>query len=218
MDFSRWETYYSQILADFGFDRREDERAAVILSELLKDKPSSVDDLRPRIEGRRVTIAGDAETLEREIGTASGAVISADEATSVLLERDINPDAFTTDLDGRIEDLVRANSQGSIAIIHAHGDNIPALREHARRFKGPVIGTTQAEPVEGIHNFGGFTDGDRAVFIADHFGAKEIRLVGFDFDNPREKDKDPKVKARKLDWAYVLIQSLDNENITSPSF
>lgn len=215
MDFSHWEVYYSQILKDFGYDREEDERAAVILSNLLRDRPSAVDSLRRLIEGRRVTVAGDAESLAREIDEMTEVVISADEATSVLLEREIIPDAFTTDLDGNIEDLLRANSRGSIAIIHAHGDNIPAMHSHVKSFEGPVVGTTQTKPIEGIHNFGGFTDGDRAVFIADHFGAKEIRLVGFDFEKPREKDKDPEVKARKLDWAYILIQSLGNENITS---
>lgn len=170
------------------------------------------------IEGEYVTIAGDAESLERQVKDLSGVVISADEATSVLLEKGIVPDAFTTDLDGKIEDLLRANSLGSVAIIHAHGGNIPALEKHVESFEGPVIGTTQAEPIEGIYNFGGFTDGDRAVYIADHFGAREIKLVGFDFEKPRKKGKDVKAKARKLDWAYILIRSLENENIIFPSF
>ncbi|MCK4457350.1 MAG: DUF115 domain-containing protein [Thermoplasmata archaeon] len=217
MEFSRWEIYYDQILADFGYSREEDERAARVLSGLLEGRSSSADDLRAMIEGKLVTVAGDAESLGREVDSLAGVVISADEATSVLLAHDVVPDAFTTDLDGKIEDLVRANLQGAVAIIHAHGDNIDALQEHVGKFEGQVIGTTQAEPLGGILDFGGFTDGDRAVFIADHFGAEEIRLAGFDFENPRRKDKDLKVKARKLDWAYLLIQSLDNERIIFPS-
>ena len=217
MEFSRWEIYYDQILADFGYSREEDERAARVLSGLLEGRSSSADDLRVMIEGKVVTVAGDAESLGREVESLAGVVISADEATSVLLAHDVVPDAFTTDLDGKIEDLVRANLQGAVAIIHAHGDNMDALQEHVGKFEGQVIGTTQAEPLGGIFDFGGFTDGDRAVFIADHFGAEEIRLAGFDFENPRKKDKDLKVKARKLDWAYVLIQSLDNERIIFPS-
>lgn len=217
MEFSRWEIYYDQILGDFGYSREEDERAARVLSGLLEGRSSSADDLRAMIEGKLVTIAGDAESLGREVDSLAGVVISADEATSVLLAHDVVPDAFTTDLDGKIEDLVRANLQGAVAIIHAHGDNIDALQEHVGKFEGQVIGTTQAEPSGGILDFGGFTDGDRAVFIADHFGAEEIRLAGFDFENPRKKDKDLKVKARKLDWAYILIQSLDNERIIFPS-
>jgi len=217
MKFSRWEIYYDQILADFGYSREEDERAARVLSGLLEGRSSSADDLRVMIEGKVVTVAGDAESLGREVESLAGVVISADEATSVLLAHEVVPDAFTTDLDGKIEDLVRANLQGAVAIIHAHGDNMDALREHVGKFEGQVIGTTQAEPLGGIFDFGGFTDGDRAVFIADHFGAEEIRLAGFDFENPRKKDKDLKTKARKLDWAYVLIQSLDNERIIFPS-
>ena len=32
-----------------------------------------------------------------------------------------------------------------------------------------------------IHNFGGFTDGDRCVFLANRFKAKKIILFGMDF-------------------------------------
>ncbi len=217
MEFSRWEVYYDQILADFGYSREEDERAALVLSGLLEGRSLSADELRGMIEGKVVTVAGDAESLGREVESLVGVIISADEATSVLLAHDVVPDAFTTDLDGRIEDLVRANSRGAMAIIHAHGDNIDALQEHVGKFEGRVIGTTQAEPFDAMFDFGGFTDGDRAVFIADHFGAEEIRLVGFDFENPRKKDKDLKAKAKKLNWAYILIQSLNNERIIFPS-
>ncbi|MCJ2563775.1 MAG: DUF115 domain-containing protein, partial [Candidatus Thermoplasmatota archaeon] len=139
MEFSRWEIYYDQILADFGYSREEDERAARVLSGLLEGRSSSADDLRVMIEGKLVTVAGDAESLGREVDSLAGVVISADEATSVLLAHDVVPDAFTTDLDGKIEDLVRANLQGAVAIIHAHGDNIDALQEHVGKFEGQVI-------------------------------------------------------------------------------
>ena len=36
-------------------------------------------------------------------------------------------------------------------------------------------------PVKNVYNFGGFTDGDRSVFWAEEFGAKEIILIGMDF-------------------------------------
>jgi hypothetical protein len=36
-------------------------------------------------------------------------------------------------------------------------------------------------PVKNVYNFGGFTDGDRSVFLAEEFGAKEIILIGMDF-------------------------------------
>jgi len=44
------------------------------------------------------------------------------------------------------------------------------------------IGTTQLKPFGKLHNFGGFTDGDRAVCLAEHFKAGLIILAGMDFE------------------------------------
>jgi len=82
------------------------------------------------------------------------------------------------------------------------------------------MGTTQGnpEPYDHLHNFGGFTDGDRAVHIADHFKAKTISLIGFDFTNElgeysfaEHKNKD--IKLKKLQWCKSLIDSLDKQHI-----
>ena len=64
-------------------------------------------------------------------------------------------------------------------VVHAHGDNTEKLHL-VKSFKN-CVGTTQAKPFENIHNFGGFTDGDRCVFLADYFKAKKIILFGMDF-------------------------------------
>lgn len=117
------------------------------------------------------------------------------------------PDIIVTDLDGNVEDQIKANEMGSIAVIHAHGDNIPAIRKYAPLFKGRVVLTTQSEPFDNVYNFGGFTDGDRAFLMAKHFGATKISLFGFDFENPREKEgKDIEIKRKKLKWAKKLIE------------
>ncbi|MDD1718303.1 MAG: hypothetical protein LUO88_04425, partial [Methanoregulaceae archaeon] len=68
---------------------------------------------------------------------------------------------------------------------HAHGDNIPLIRHWVPRFTGPFVATTQTRPLPGVHNWGGFTDGDRAVFAAHALGAKQVVLAGFDLDDPR---------------------------------
>ena len=44
-----------------------------------------------------------------------------------------------------------------------------------------MIWSVRIEPLVMIENFGGFTDGDRAVFFASRFGAAKIFLFGMDF-------------------------------------
>jgi hypothetical protein len=115
-------------------------------------------------------------------------------------------------LDGNIEDQIFANSKGAIVAIHAHGDNIPQIKSWAPKFEGRVIGTSQCQPPKNLYNFGGFTDGDRSVFLAHHFGASNIRLMGFDFENVGEKPNSNKVvKQEKLKWAKKLILLLGVE-------
>jgi hypothetical protein len=58
-----------------------------------------------------------------------------------------------------------------------------------------------------VYNFGGFTDGDRAVFAADELGAERITLVGFDLD---DQDVEP-MKRGKLFWARKLLALLGHE-------
>lgn len=216
MLYDEWETYYQQILEDFGFDRQKDELSARLLSDKLVGLETTLEELGDLISGKAVTVAGDGPNLEDETGRAKGVLIAADEATSVLLERGLVPDIVMTDLDGKIEDLVAANERGAVVVIHAHGDNLDAIRQHGGSFRGKIMGTTQSLPSGKIHNFGGFTDGDRGVFLADHFGATEINLIGFDFDNPREKGKNLEMKKKKLNWAYVLINKLPSEKIILP--
>jgi uncharacterized Rossmann fold enzyme len=216
MLYDEGEEYYHLILEDFGFDRQRDELSARLLSDHLVGEEIDPEELADLISGKVVTVAGDGPNLENETDGAKGVLIAADEATSVLLENGMIPDVVMTDLDGKVEDLVSANERGAIVMIHAHGDNMDAIRQHAGSFKGKVMGTTQSIPGGKIHNFGGFTDGDRGVFLADHFGATSVNLIGFDFDNPKEKGKDIEMKMKKLNWAYVLISKLPSERITFP--
>lgn len=213
MDFDEWERFYREILLDFGFEREEDERSASVLSELLEgSKLASPDDLERLIRGRIVAVVGGARHLESELDNkvTSDVLIAADGTTSTLLGRAITPDIIVTDLDGPVEDQIAANEKGAIAAIHAHGDNIPQIQAHVPRFPGKVMGTVQCRPFGHLNNFGGFTDGDRGVFLAAHFGAQRIRLVGFDFDEVGFKDNcNRDVKLRKLKWAQTLISYLD---------
>ncbi len=211
MDFETWEPFYEQIVKDFGFSRAGDDAVAAELDKLLGGQRVSDPGLRKILRGKEVTVAGNGPSIAAEIGDARGILLTADEATSVALEKGLVPAILVTDLDGNVADQVKANAQGTIAVVHGHGDNGAGVREWAPRFSGPTVATTQSKPHGGLRNFGGFTDGDRAVFLADHFGAARIHLVGFDFEHPNAKDLDRRTKQRKLDWAYILLGSLDRD-------
>lgn len=205
MEFSEWEPLYTQILADFGFDRSEDVASARILADLLHGRAGALADLRGIISGRDVAVCGNAPSLASEIDSImpEHLVIAADGATTVLMANRMIPDVIVTDLDGTIEDIISASEKGSFVVVHAHGDNIPAVRSVVPRLRGTrVLGTTQSEPFDDIHNFGGFSDGDRCVFLAKASGAASVTLFGFDYDDPAVND----VKKKKLGWAKRLIE------------
>ena len=199
MNFELWEPCYCRILAYFGFDRGADEEAARVLALLMtRDNLLSLVTLT---DGNEVTVCGNAPCLERELGKCRGVVFAADAAAEVLEDNGIRPDAIFTDLDGATDRFLEMNREGTIIVVHAHGDNIPLLKYWVPRFTGPVVATTQASPLPHVHNFGGFTDGDRAVFAADELGASHITLAGFDLD---DQDVDP-LKRGKLHIARKLL-------------
>ncbi|MCE5297251.1 MAG: DUF115 domain-containing protein [Euryarchaeota archaeon] len=162
--------------------------------------------------GGSVTVFGNGPRLEEELSKRSfrGTLISAGCATSVLMRNGVQPDMFVTDLDGPLEADILSNLKGAVAVLHAHGDNRSLIARSAKEFRGKVVLSTQSKPFDGVNNFGGFTDGDRAVMMARTFGAKSITLIGFDFENPVTKTgADKGVKKRKLAWAKKLIFELN---------
>jgi len=199
MEFRDWEPHYREILDYFGFDRAGDEEAARLLASLLpRDNLLSLAALTC---DNPVTVCGNAPCLKDELDKINGVVFAADAAADVLDANGIYPDAVFTDLDGASDRLLALNEEGTIVVVHAHGDNIALLKHWIPRFNGPLVGTTQSTPLPHVHNFGGFSDGDRAVFTADELGAEQITLIGFDLD---DKDVDP-VKRGKLFWARKLL-------------
>jgi len=221
MFYKDWKLVYRKIAKDLNFPEEKETQAAECLSKLLqKKKPISIKKLGDLIAGKEVIVFGAGPSLESLLiahkeDVVDKVKIAADGATSALLKNDVLPEIIVTDLDGKISDLLEANSKGSIAVIHAHGANIDNVKEYVSEFKGDILGTIQIdpEPYENIHNFGGFTDGDRAVFLADYFKAKKIYLIGFDFNGEIGKysfsdNKDKNLKLKKLKWCKNLIELL----------
>lgn len=205
MEFDDWEPVYEAILEDFGYARAADERARDVLVERVRPFELS----RLDCTGQRVAIAGGARTLADETAVAAGAdrVFAASTAVDVLADAGVDVDLMVTDLDKNPETARELTADGVPVAAHAHGDNVPAVREHVPTFDADhVLGTTQAAPAGPVVNFGGFTDGDRAAFLADHCGAAELVFPGWDFEDPDVGAE----KAKKLDWAQRLLYWLES--------
>jgi len=226
MDYKDWKSTYEKIVSDFNYSVKTDEKAADALDKLLQEKKNlfPISMLKNLINNREIMIFGAGPSLEKSIPKhkkkfTDKLKIAADGTTTALLKNNIRPDIIVTDLDGKVSDQLKANSEGSIAIIHAHGDNINKIKKYVPKLEGKILGTTQInpEPYDFLYNFGGFTDGDRAVYLADHFHAKKIYLMGFDFNGKigeysfAEK-KDKKLKLKKLKWCEYLIDVLNKQN------
>jgi 2-amino-4-hydroxy-6-hydroxymethyldihydropteridine diphosphokinase len=214
--FVTWFPYYQDIRKKMGYSTEEDQKAAYILSDLIKRKFLDPKILDKKIRGKRVLAIGAGPNLDLYTSflkkNRSFVKIVADGAVKFLIENNIKPDIVVTDLDGDPRFLVKAEKLGAIMVIHAHNDNIDLMKKFIPKFR-KIVGTTQVMPVEHVYNFGGFTDGDRCVFLAEEFGAKDIVLIGMLFDNkigPYSKEivDNVKVKREKLQIAKKLLQVL----------
>lgn len=200
-----WEPIYQEICEYFSFDPTEDDRAAHILADLTSQDATAL--LKNLIAGEQVTICGNAPTLVQELDTITGVIIAADAASGVLIRHGITPDVIVTDLDGIEDEAITLNKKGTILVVHAHGDNIPRIRTWVPRMKGPLVLTTQGKPFNHVYNFGGFTDGDRAVYLAYEMQASDVKLAGFDLDDPEVTP----MKKGKLQWARKLLSLCGHE-------
>ena len=189
MDFGLWEKYYNEILDDFGFSRSDDEKSAKLLDEILSIEGClRLDELGEILSfsdkyivfGAGPSIEKHIQLLKKEYDLKDYVLVAADGATSALIKEKISPDVVVTDLDGKLDDILLANIRGANVVIHAHGDNMDKIASLTPFFNN-VIGTTQAQPIGNLYNFGGFTDGDRAIFISVVLGASQIILAGMDF-------------------------------------
>jgi len=217
VEFAAWAPRYDRIRGDLGFPF---ERELISANRLLQLLPSSapadpLERLRPLVEHRTAVIvglaprAGPPPLWRLPPSERAPALLAADGATETCLNAGLVPTIVVTDLDGPVAAEVAANRRGSFVVVHAHGDNRAALEEWVGQFPGEVVGSWAGPPRPRLLNVGGFTDGDRAAYLADHLGAEKILLWAFDFD--RTAPTDPaahEVKLAKLTWARRMLGEL----------
>ena len=218
MMISGWNKRYAEILHEFKYSEKQDTASAIILDSILK-KTVPIKKISEQIKGKTVFVIGAGSSLALAIPVLKNfkkaVKIVADSAVKPLVENGIKPDIVVTDLDGDKDSLIKVGKTNSIFVVHAHGDNIARLYL-VENFKN-CIGTTQSKPFRNIHNFGGFTDGDRAVFLASHFNAKKIILFGMDFGNKigkysKTKIISKKTKIKKLRQGKKLLEWIASKN------
>lgn len=218
MRYERWAPFYDAIRAEFGFPFEREERAADLLEGLLGERGcrDPLARIARRLSGRDAIVVGAAPgagpppVWRLPSSTPRPALVAADAAAPVCVGAGLVPDVVVTDLDGPVPGQIAANQQGSLVVVHAHGDNVPELERWVPEFPGELAGSWAGAPRPCLLDVGGFTDGDRAAYLAEAAGARRVLLWGFDFthvgaERPEEADR----KRRKLEWARRLLRELE---------
>lgn len=221
MRFADWYPHYLGILPKLNIDIKKDIQSSLILSGLISNRSPGLNYFK-KLTNEKVLVIGAGPSIEEPLikkfikDHSNFVIISADGSTELCLELGIVPDFVVTDLDGNMDSLLTSNKLGSAMIIHSHGDNINKIVKFIPKFRY-FLGTTQVFPLPNVYNFGGFTDGDRCVFLADEFNAAEIWLVGMDFTSPvghfsKKIITNLTLKKKKLSIAKHLIEILAKES------
>ena len=209
-----WKTKFKEIRKEFGYREKDDFLSAKKLNSLL-EKRFSKKQLQEKITDKTVFIIGAGPSLSKSLTyikkCKNVTKIVADGAVEALSKKDIKPDILVTDLDGDLNSIRKIGRTKIPIIVHAHGDNHDKL-EIVKEFAN-VVGTTQTEEFGKMKNFGGFTDGDRCVFLANHFKAKKIILFGMDFGTrigrySKTRVVDRNIKIAKLQRGKKLLEWL----------
>ena len=208
---------YDDIVRRLGLNRRADRQAAERLNALLP-RPN-IQGLKNIVRGHDCIVFGAGPSLDADLtrleraGFLNRVLIAADGATSAVIQYR-NPDIVVTDLDGEVEPQLAAWHQGAWLIVHGHGDNLERVEQVMPNVQARVIGTIQTQAFDKLFNFGGFTDGDRAAFMAHELGASKIYLAGMDLGQKigrHSGDKDLERKLIKLKICGELLAWLAGE-------
>ena len=223
-----------EIRTDFGWRLEPDLISARDLRDACEDKSWSLPswtekgrettrlNLQERLISKPLTILGaaaDADDVRAAIQDGHG-IIAADGAVGVLEEVAFSEIAWgalqcvVSDADGDATHLAMAAERGIPFCLHAHGDNIDewtSFLDILHIYSTPLMLTHQTpETILGMHNPGGFTDGDRAVCLALSLNVSpnQLTLRGFrtDIIGRWTGSTVPERKMRKLEWMNRILE------------
>ncbi|MDA0648544.1 MAG: hypothetical protein O3B00_01045 [archaeon] len=165
-----------------------------------------------------VGAAVESQQLEDMVG--DGVVFIAADGAVGALPPQADLACIVSDFDGTVH-LELAAKNGATIIAHAHGDNMEAWNECVEKwshFSNPpalVLSHQTPHYFEGMHNWGGFTDGDRALCMAHSLGVnfEDVYLVGYTLSRVGQWSgrTQESLKLEKLQWMAAVVQMLGLE-------
>jgi len=225
MEQAEWfDVWYPKIAQVLGLNTEGDLESAKLLDDLTDSIQTFEDEARRLIEGSTCVVFGGGPSLKASFDAlklGGQVTVAADGAARLFMEKGLPPPhVVVTDLDGGDDVLLWCAAEGSILVVHAHGDNMAAMARLVPKLVGlnaKMILTCQVRPFSKLRNFFGFTDGDRAAWFCHAMGAKKIVLVGMDFGEvvgEYSKPKghpNPRLKIAKLRLGFELVLRLAEE-------
>ena len=217
----------SEVREAFGWSEEDDVESAVLLQQSLANhslwapamRELTLTRLRNElVNAERVVLLGAAvepSELQRFDGTQA-VFVAADGAVGVL-ETFNRLACVVSDFDGA-EHLDRAAEAGQIIVAHAHGDNTNRWNGILQRWQehstppSLVLSHQVTKELTGVYNFGGFTDGDRALCFVLSMGVilENIELIGFSTQKigAWSATTTPPIKMQKLEWMRRIVTEL----------
>lgn len=232
MEWTSWEPLYQKVAKELDLNITKDYEIAekyknLIEENLIQKFSNRLQKIRSKkiktvwIIGAGPSLEHDFEIYRKYHTKTNELLVGVDGACKFLLEQKFYPDIIFSDLDGSIEAIIKCLKHGSIIFLHAHGDNFNLIENSFQVIKEfDFIPTVQTKPVDPfLFNFGGFTDGDRAIStILSLLKSCDILLLGFTFGKIQGKYSKPNLfknhekasnfKLKKLQFAKEYIELL----------
>ena len=217
----------NEVRQAFGWSEADDAESALQLQRFLQHHDLWAPPHREKalrrvkkqlLNAQRVIIIGaGVEGNELEPYTQPGDVFVAADGAVGALQGYSQLACIVSDLDGG-DYLDAAANQGQTIVVHAHGNNMPEWKktlpqwEQSASTPALILSHQVNQSIPGMHNFGGFTDGDRALCFVLSLGceAKNIELVGFSTNRVGQWSGITVVetKLKKLEWMERIVSEL----------
>lgn len=189
----------------------------LLWSHLMRNK--ALDSLKKKLHSAdKVIIVGASVSISdlEQLDSANTVLIAADGSVGAVGGMS-GLACIVTDFDGNPH-IDKYAKDGMLLIAHAHGDNLAQWQSSLAKWSNLssppnlILSHQITEVIDGMYNFGGFTDGDRAVCMALSLGVPKdrITLIGFSTDKVGQWSGQTSVerKLEKLDWMLRILQML----------